>query len=118
MTTTEVERGGAPRLLPWSTPEGKPCFLISDNPKGFLSRRADDLEQVQLALGAELLERVGELVDDPAATDRELRFALRTLSNGMVDALRVAESRGARLCLVADMDDTGDTDDSEAVTDE
>lgn len=34
----------SPRLLlPWPTPEGKPCYLVTGNDGGCLSHLADDL---------------------------------------------------------------------------
>lgn len=43
------------RLLPWSTPEGKPSYLIGDG-TGFshVSRVADNIESVQLDMADEL----------------------------------------------------------------
>ncbi|CAM5538586.1 hypothetical protein SAFG77S_06329 [Streptomyces afghaniensis] len=37
------------RLLPWTGPEAKPCFLITDGDGGRVSRLADIAEEVQLA---------------------------------------------------------------------
>jgi hypothetical protein len=34
-----------PRLLPWTTPEGKPCYLSTDSDDSLLSRLADDVRQ-------------------------------------------------------------------------
>ncbi|MEU9110413.1 hypothetical protein AB0D04_01130 [Streptomyces sp. NPDC048483] len=37
---------GAPlRLLPWTTPEGEPCYLSTDDPDSRLSVLADDIEE-------------------------------------------------------------------------
>ncbi|WP_406122219.1 hypothetical protein [Streptomyces sp. NBC_00989] len=104
MTMTEAERNSAPRLLPWSTEDGKRCFLISDGSDSFLSRRADDVEQMQLALGSELLEQVIEVLEDPTVSPRELRFFGKTLAHALRDTLKVAESRGARLGIAPGMD--------------
>ncbi|WP_164992213.1 hypothetical protein [Streptomyces sp. L2] len=38
-----------PRLLPWAGEGGKPCYLIGDG-AGYLSRVADGVESVQLAM--------------------------------------------------------------------
>lgn len=43
------------RLLPWTTPEGKPCYLSTDSSASRLSRLADDLEAAQLDSGAQVL---------------------------------------------------------------
>ena len=113
MTMTEVEKDGAPRLLPWTTEDGRPCFLISGSGDGFLSRRADNLEQVQLAMGSELLGHASEVLEDPKAALRELRFVARHLAHCLRDALRVAESRGARLDFAADAEDEDGDDHAE-----
>lgn len=44
------------RLLPWVGPEGKPCYLSTDDSDGHLSRLADHTEAVQLGMAEELLE--------------------------------------------------------------
>lgn len=48
------------RLLPWSGPEGKPCYLFTDDSDGFLSRMADDMETMQLRMAEEIVEFAGE----------------------------------------------------------
>lgn len=50
---------GGPRLLPWTSPEGKPCYLSTDG-RGYLSTLADSMETVQLGMGHELLEYARE----------------------------------------------------------
>jgi hypothetical protein len=85
------------RLLPWPSPEGKPCFLRTDGHGGYLSRLADDMEAVQLSMGAEVLAHAREVIDDPKASVPELRYAAAQLGACLSDALRVAESRGMRL---------------------
>ena len=35
-------------LLPWSGPDGKPCYLNTDDKGGYMSRLADNMEAVQL----------------------------------------------------------------------
>ncbi|MER7661930.1 hypothetical protein [Streptomyces sp. NPDC096193] len=85
------------RLLPWSGPEGKPCFLSTDDSGGHMSRLADNTEAVQLGLAAGLLEHASAvLVDEEAGAD-ELRLLTTDLARVLRDALRVAESRGRRL---------------------
>lgn len=46
---------GGSRLLPWASPEGKPCYLSTDG-RGYLSAFADSIETVQLSMGQKLLE--------------------------------------------------------------
>ncbi|MBD0840261.1 MULTISPECIES: hypothetical protein [unclassified Streptomyces] len=83
-----------PRLLPWSSPEGKPCYLITDNAAGPVSRLADTTEATQLAMGTELLAHARGLLPD--APHGELRYLAERLTEALADALRVAESRGRR----------------------
>ncbi|MEU9626304.1 hypothetical protein AB0D89_05715 [Streptomyces luteogriseus] len=86
-----------PRLLPWPSPDGNPCYLVTDDDGSYLSRLADDLEAVQLATGADVLGHARKVLDDPASPYREVRFAGLRLAECLTDALRVAESRGMRL---------------------
>ncbi|MFD8548905.1 MULTISPECIES: hypothetical protein [Streptomyces] len=75
---------GSPwRLLPWTGPDGQPCYLHTDNPESRLSMLADDIEE-QILAAAELL------LDEVTAESRVLRLALR-------DVVRIAVSRGDRL---------------------
>ncbi|WP_236241665.1 hypothetical protein [Streptomyces sp. CC228A] len=92
------------RLLPWTTEDGKACLLSTDGAEGgYLSRLADEMEAVQLRLGAELLGHVGAVLEDPKASPTELRFMVARLSESLRDALRVAESRGLRLGMADDV---------------
>lgn len=101
-----------PRLLPWTTEDGKACLLSTASGEGgYLSRLADEMEAVQLRLGAELLGHVVAVLDDSKASPTELRFVVARLSEALRDALRVAESRGLRLGMADDVPD----DDSEDV---
>ncbi|MFC8871551.1 hypothetical protein ACFUAC_28565 [Streptomyces sp. NPDC057148] len=84
-----------PRLLPWSGPEGKPCYLITDDDGGPVSRLADTTEVTQLGMGAELLAHANDLL--PRAPQGELRYLAERLTEALADVLRVAESRGRRL---------------------
>lgn len=84
------------RLLPWPNSEGNPCYLSTDG-TGFLSRLADDMEQMQLDMGRDLLDFARDLLDDSQVTHHELRFLVHRLTEALRDALRVAESRGARI---------------------
>lgn len=93
-----------PRLLPWLTEEGKPCYLASDG-TGLLSRLADDMESVQLGMGQGALKQAREMLgaerDGRDLSDRELRWLASRLAECLADALRVAESRGLRLPVAA-----------------
>ncbi|MEU6454081.1 hypothetical protein [Streptomyces sp. NPDC047065] len=87
------------RLLPWSGPEGKPCYLSTDERGGYMSRLADNIEAVQLGTAAELLEEVSETLSDRDATLDEMRRLAKELSGALRDVLRVATSRGHLLTV-------------------
>ncbi|MFJ9834563.1 hypothetical protein ACIRU2_24745 [Streptomyces sp. NPDC101169] len=91
------------RLLPWSSPEGKPCFLATAGEGGYLSRLADETEDLQLSEGLEVLVAARELLGDPLSPNVEVRYAAIRLSECLADALRVAESRGRRLPAADDV---------------
>ena len=101
----DVSTGHVPRLLPWATDDGKPCLLSTDDESGYVSRLADQMESVQLGMGAEVLKHAREVLNDPKAANRELRYAGARLAECLRDALRVAESRGMRLPLPDSEDD-------------
>ncbi|MGA5357334.1 hypothetical protein [Streptomyces purpurascens] len=89
---------GAPgRLLPWTSPEGRPCYLVGDG-TGYVSRLADDIEGVQLGMADDLLGHADELLAERRVTSAELHYLARRLTESLRDVRRVAESRGARLC--------------------
>ncbi|MGA6152732.1 hypothetical protein ACPEIC_05305 [Stenotrophomonas sp. NPDC087984] len=85
------------RLLPWLSEGGKRCFLAPGGEGGFISQLADEMEEVQLTMGAEVLNHARKILSDPKASATELRYVGTRLSECLSDALRVAESRGARL---------------------
>ncbi len=85
-----------PRLLPWSSPEGKPCYLLSEG-DGPVTRQADAVERAQLASGTILLGHARALLCDPRTTAPEVRFLAHCLTDTLDEALRVAKSRGSRL---------------------
>ncbi|MFD5552387.1 hypothetical protein ACFWIA_00930 [Streptomyces sp. NPDC127068] len=91
------EGGAAVRLLPWSTPDGKPCYLATDSGNGYLSRVADRMEATQLDMAVQLLGHARALLGDPKANERELRFVATRLVESLDETLRVAHSRGGRL---------------------
>ncbi|MGZ3116079.1 hypothetical protein [Streptomyces sp. H62] len=82
------------RLLPWSGPEGKPCYLSTDERGGYMSRLADNVEAVQLGTAAELLEEAYEALNDQEVALDEMRRLANELSGALRDILRVAVSRG------------------------
>jgi hypothetical protein len=96
------------RLLPWPSPEGKPCYLVPDGEGGHLSRLADRVEVTLLGTGADVLGFARGILDDPAAPYTEVRNAGLRLAECLADALRIAESRGRRMPVP----DVGDAEDS------
>jgi hypothetical protein len=89
-------RAGVLRLLPWASPEGKPCYLDGDG-TGRLSRLADDIEAVQLNMSAELLDHAADMLADRRVTSSQYRFLAARMAEALRDVHRIAESRGARL---------------------
>ncbi|GAA3843298.1 hypothetical protein GCM10022403_089070 [Streptomyces coacervatus] len=85
------------RLLPWTTPEGKPCYLSTDSDQSRLSLLADDVEAAQLDSGEEVLVGARAVLADVRAGERAVRFALTRASESLEEALRIAVSRGARI---------------------
>ncbi|MFF6897618.1 hypothetical protein [Streptomyces hydrogenans] len=85
------------RLLPWSGPDGKPCFLSTDDDSSRLSRLADTLETTYLDQAAEVLDHAIELLSLPESDPVDLRAASADLTEALGQVLRVAESRGRRL---------------------
>ncbi|MFJ9566817.1 hypothetical protein ACIRQQ_43125 [Streptomyces fuscichromogenes] len=97
------------RLLPWPTPEGKPCYLVTDSSGGDLSRLADSLETTQLTTGTAALGQARQVLDDPMSPYAEIRYVGLRLAECLTDALRIAESRGMRLAVPVDAEDHEDT---------
>jgi hypothetical protein len=82
---------GAPmRLLPWTTPEGAPCYLSTDDPDSVVSRLADETEAALLGSAADVLAHGEALLADPRAEARELRFTGVRLAEALRDTLRIS----------------------------
>lgn len=96
MSEPIARRTETARLLPWTSPEGNPCYLVGDG-TGFVSRAADDIERVQLDMADDLLGHAAHLLAGHDAGSRELRFLARALADALRDMRRIAESQGARL---------------------
>ncbi|WSP85033.1 hypothetical protein OG289_40530 [Streptomyces sp. NBC_01235] len=62
------------RLLPWSGPEGKPCYLSTDDRAGYMSRLADNIESEQLETAAELLKQAAEILGDEHACPEDMQL--------------------------------------------
>ncbi|MFI0860806.1 hypothetical protein ACH4RA_11120 [Streptomyces smyrnaeus] len=98
------------RLLPWATETGKPCYL-NGTPGSPLSLYADAVEDAHLINGGRALKRAVQLLDAVAPQDEEAEGgeadsalqALRDTVTALSNALRIADSRGARL-----VDEDGD----------
>ncbi|WP_234439770.1 hypothetical protein [Streptomyces bicolor] len=85
------------RLLPWTTPDGKPCYLSADSEDSRLSRLADDIEAAQLDSGDQVLVGARAVLADSKAGERAVRFALTRATESLEDVLRIAVSRGERI---------------------
>ncbi|MFE9556815.1 hypothetical protein ACFYOD_25435 [Streptomyces sp. NPDC006703] len=88
------------RLLPWSSPDGKPCYLSTDDPAGRLSRLADEMEAAQLDLARELMKHALEMLADDKIKRSEIRHLSKILTEALGDTLRVAALRGLRLATL------------------
>ena len=84
------------RLLPWTGPDGKPCFLSTDDSGGYMSRLADNIESVQLGTATELLDYAIDMLTADMPPD-DMRLLAKNLTGALRDTLRVATSRGHRL---------------------
>lgn len=85
------------RLLPWESDTGKPCYLSTDRSDGVLSQLADQAEEEQLSNGNEILEGALAALNDHKLGELSLRLVLTAAAIALADALRIADSRGARL---------------------
>jgi hypothetical protein len=93
---TEMTGQNELRLLPWVGPEGKPCYLSTDDQDGYISRMADHIEAVQLGMASELLEHAPQVLDDRTADRGQLSLLAAQLAGSLRDVLRVATSRGGQ----------------------
>lgn len=84
------------RLLPWTSAEGKPCFLAGDG-TGYVSRVADRIEEEQLSSADDLIDEARRMLAGRAWTPGELHLLAVELTASLADVRRVAESRGGRL---------------------
>ncbi|MGW3762389.1 hypothetical protein [Streptomyces sp. NPDC005131] len=82
------------RLLPWSGPGDKPCYLSTDDPDGYMSRLADSIEAVQLDAASALLGEASEALDNRDTSLDEMRCLVRELTGALRDIYRIAASRG------------------------
>ncbi|MGW0916376.1 hypothetical protein ACWD1Z_32280 [Streptomyces sp. NPDC002784] len=87
------------RLLPWTGPEGKPCYLSTDDKDGYMSRLADNVEAVQLGTATELLEQASDALADRDVDPAVVERLARELVGALRDVLHVAASRGHLLAV-------------------
>ncbi|MEU6450493.1 hypothetical protein [Streptomyces sp. NPDC046979] len=87
------------RLLPWSGPDGKPCYLSTDDSGGYMSRLADNIEAVQLGMASDLVDQVSAVLGERDAGPEHVRRMLTELTGALRDVLRVANSRGHLLAV-------------------
>ncbi|MFJ9699655.1 hypothetical protein [Streptomyces fradiae] len=87
------------RLLPWSGPDGKPCYLSTDDRDSYMSCLADNIEAVQLGTAADLLDEAEETLRAEDASTETLRHLAQELTGALRDVLRVATSRGHLLAV-------------------
>ena len=99
------------RLLPWSDPMGRPCYLSTTDGRGYVSRLADRVEAEQLDTGAEFIAYAGELLDGGKVTHDELIYLAGGLTDALRKALCIAKSRGERLTAAEDESDEDEVDD-------
>jgi hypothetical protein len=81
------------RLLPWTGPGGKPCYLSTDDSDSYLSRLADNIESIQLGLAAERVEAAHEALDNEHTDAQDLRRLVRALADSLTVVHRIAHSR-------------------------
>ncbi|MGW7409711.1 hypothetical protein ACWGI9_39470 [Streptomyces sp. NPDC054833] len=107
-----VSPAGQARLLPWTGPEGKPCYLVGGR-TGYLSRLADNMESAQLGLAGELLQEAQRVLDARQWTSGELHLLTVQLTDVLTNVHRIALSRGERMPAPAyeDLDAIDDEDD-------
>lgn len=98
------------RLLPWEADTGKPCFLSTNGTPGRLARIADEIEADQLRDGADVLKGAQAVLHDLKSGEYAVRLALRAATQCLGDVLRIADSRGARLPRLANVEDCDDRD--------
>ncbi|MER7990058.1 hypothetical protein ABTY53_31395 [Streptomyces noursei] len=85
------------RLLPWSSMEGNPCYLLASDGTGYVSRMADRVEAEQLDAAAELIEEARGVLRERSWTPGEIHLLASDLTASLAHVRRVAVSRGARL---------------------
>ncbi|MER6052731.1 hypothetical protein ABT168_35735 [Streptomyces sp. NPDC001793] len=96
------------RLLPWTNPDGRPCYLLGGNGTGYVSRLADKVEAEQMTSAAELIEEACGVLAARTWTPGEIHLLAIELNDHLTRVHRASESRGARLRLLEDGPDAND----------
>ncbi|WP_438486144.1 hypothetical protein [Streptomyces sp. S186] len=99
------------RLLPWTSPDGKPCYLLGGTGTGYVSRLADKVEAEQMHSAAELIEDAGNILAARSWTPGEIHLLAVELNDHLAKVHRVSQSRGARLLLMENDPDEDDEND-------
>ncbi|QRX93450.1 hypothetical protein [Streptomyces noursei] len=94
-----AQRPGSPlRLLPWETWDGRPCYLAaSGDGNGYLSRRADRMEEQQMHNAAVAYTDAETTLRNSSAGPLLLRLMLMRTTTSLGNTLRIADSRLGRL---------------------
>ncbi|PNE36291.1 hypothetical protein [Streptomyces noursei] len=102
-----AQRPGSPlRLLPWETWDGRPCYLAaSGDGNGYLSRRADRMEEQQMHNAAVAYTDAETTLRNAAAGPLLLRLMLKRTTTALGNTLRIADSRLGRLPAPSDNGD-------------
>ncbi|MFG3529168.1 hypothetical protein ACGF8B_20785 [Streptomyces sp. NPDC047917] len=100
VTNADQPAGVSARLLPWSSAEGKPCYVVGDG-TGRVSRVADNIESVQPGMALERFDHADDMLDDGQVTSAQLRYVLARMAEALRDVHRIARSRGERLAASA-----------------
>ncbi|MBE9498471.1 hypothetical protein ITI46_31870 [Streptomyces oryzae] len=86
------------RLLPWASDNGNPCYL-NGSADSAMAMYADEVEEAQLEDGDDALKWAVQVLDEVEVNteDDDRTKALKVAAAALSNALRVADSRGARL---------------------
>ncbi|QKW07391.1 hypothetical protein HUT18_14350 [Streptomyces sp. NA04227] len=95
------------RLLPWTSPDGKACFLSTAGPDSKLSQIADEVEEAITDEALEVFEGVQALLGDTGTDAHHLRVALVQAAGSLDAMIRIAEVRRDQLVRYTRKDNDG-----------